>query len=259
MISKAPKQITTLPPFVPRDWTAVVKDFSVLFPSLEVIGSEPITNSLKRPLKGEFINYNLLNSPKNSGAAPFSTVLRDNDYKDTGLKVTRVNNAEISISSGSCVVLGCYVEIKGTTTISLTDEDSFVNIYFRPSDPQPQAPYPKIADADYYIGIFPFNGDNENYKLASHSLAKTWNTFAFGLVLADEWDRRLTLNHSWDGVFCKLACITLNGSGDIENDNSITTKKGKWDRELLAYPPGPSLYPLNGGVVIDDNWYDDWI
>jgi len=55
--------------------------------------------------------------------------------------------------------------------------------------------------------------------------------------------------------FLILACVTLNGAGQID---TITYTNNDWDRIDYLYPLGPANPYVNGGVVRDGGWYPNW-
>lgn len=233
MISQPPEQLVTVTPFAPRDWVTLCKDYAVLFPTLDYDPTtETVEDGLLRPLRGENV---FITGGTVSGAFWKNRIVRDSDFLDTGLQVTRKSATSLDVTAGACLCTGVYLQIcDSTTTISLGDSSSFFTI----TTPA----YPVVPSIDYYLVIMP-----DVVGAAG---------FGFALVIADEWE---TFAASTQDIGTILACITMNGSGQIQNSASITFTRGTfWDREQWTYPLTPSLDPLNGGVVVGSTWYEDW-
>jgi len=236
----APNQITTVEPFSPREWVTVQRDYTVLFPDPDRRTGETMVQALGRPLKGENV---LLTDPYSLGGCWWGNrVVRDMDQTDSGLQVQRVDATHLSVTSGYAMCCGFFIQINDATTIiDLGDSSSFLTV-------DSTAAYPVRINTDYYLAMVP--DDTTNLLEGSG--------FGFTLIVAGAWEHVIN-NHLEKDFATILAVVHTNGSGQIQDSSSITFTRGTfWDRELSAYPPGPPLDPLNGGVVRDGDWYDDW-
>jgi hypothetical protein len=244
-------QLSTVTPFSPRDWVTICRDYAVLHPDLDF--SDPgdtVLNALKKPLRGEKV---LMDDPNSVGGSWWrNRTIRDENFLDSGFQVTRNDATHINVTSGACMCCGIYLAVQdATTTISLGDSTSFLTI-------DSTSAYPPLADTAYYLAIVP--DDTTTIGLGSG--------FGFALIIADAWDEHVFMNHDMDDFATLLAVVTLNSIGQIQDSSSITfsrfTQEGyvwmmiDWNREELAFPPCPSFDPLNGGVLIGTNWWEDW-
>ena len=239
MVSPTPTQFTTLPPFATRDWQTISKDYTVVFPELEIRDGETVVNALARPLKGENFNWSNLLDTTSVGLPSVSRVLRDSDQTDSGFEITRTSATTITISPGCAMVSGVYFQSYNTETLDLTDSTSFFN------------PYELVTpDSDFFIIICPVNSSQD----------RSTDCFGFGFFSKDFYSDYLENHPDVIGLICSLAIVSLNGSGQIQDSDSIRyyDEDLNWNREYLACPPGPPLDPLNGGIIDVGEWYDDW-
>lgn len=238
-----PKQITTFQPFTPRLWATLLRDYVVLNPELDIRDGEDTTQTFSRYLKGENVIFEeILNfDSTTSSTMPTSRVVRDADHVDSGLQVTKASATTLSISPGAFLLMNIYVEFTEASTFDISDVSNFTSIN---GDP----PIAAEPDKSYYLSVMP-----------SFLLTEADPGICLIMIDATSFDDVVSVYPSFANLGCLLAVVTTNGSGQIQNNNSITyTRSDVWDREALAYPQSPSLNPLNGGVVRDGDWFDDW-
>jgi len=242
-------QLSSITPFSARDWVTICKDYAVLHPDLDHSPGNSISHDLAFPLRGEKV---LMDDPNNVGGPWWrNRTIKDEDFVDSGLQVTRKDATHIDVTAGACICCGIYLAIQdATTTISLGDSTSYLTV-------DSTTAYPPLANTAYYLTIVP--DDTTTIGLGAG--------FGFALIVANAWDSVL-MYRTMEDFATILAVVTLDDFGQIQDDSSITfsrfTPEGysemlfDWNREEWAFPPCPSFDPLNGGVVKPGGWWDEW-
>lgn len=249
MRTKAPNHFTTIPTFSNRNWEIVNKDFISFFPDPDIRSGETVTDALYRPIKGENVILEDIFDSTASGALASARTVRDDDFIDSGFQLTLDSSTDITVTGGYAIVMGVFVSINESFTVSLNDSTCFVDI------PGGSSAFPAQADTNYFLVLHP-------YSVANDDLFDGADTMAISLMLADELEDFINTYPNIRGYFCILACITLNSSGQITSEDDFTYEIIEfWNREEEAFPPGPELLPaVNGGVIESDGeWYDDWL
>lgn len=247
MEPRAPRQLTSIKPFDPRNFFTISKDFVSLYPELDIrSGDSSIIDSLGRPLLGEnppaaadFENDSVPIETFNSYGS--SWIIRDENFEDTGLQVSKTGDTELTVSSGYAVIVGIYTHYTEDCVIDATDGTNY-----------------SLGDAtagDYFLCITPCDASTGEFDL----ILERHNSTSIALFEKTDLQMIISIFPFIVSSLLKLALIEIGEGGQII-DISFEDSDLGWDRELLAYPPGPPLNPsLNGGVVESgDTWVDDW-
>lgn len=244
MEPRPPDQLTNIAPFSGRLFSTISKDYVALFPELDVRpGDSSLSDALARPIFGElwpnFSSFDDTTPEQILAISPYNSswIIRDEDFEDTGLQVTEDGISSLSVSAGYAVVAGIFINYTDDTVIDLTDSTNFVG--------------DSTQGGEHYVCIVPSDAEGDiSLDLIGAS------TTAFVLITKTLYDTLEEMPFILP-CFLRLASVTLDTGGQIL---SLDFENEDWNRELLAYPPGPPLNPsLNGGVVESgDNWLEDW-
>ena len=253
MEPRPPRQLTSISPFSSRDFFTISKDFVFLFPELDIRDDdESIMDAFKRPLRGESPLTSSFIWPESEdeySALPSygsSWIIRDENFEDTGLQVTADGTSSLNVSPGTAVLAGMSISYPENTTIDLTDFSNYLD----------SGDSSGGDTVDYYLCICCSDSSgNPDIVMTEDGV----NTTAFVMCPTELFSILGTMFPFSRTLFLPIAAVTTDGD-NFGQILSIDYSNEVWDRELLAYPPGPPLNPsLNGGVVESgDNWVEDW-